>query len=730
MPLSLVGQSMRALVLGVAALAAGHSLVAQATGAVGPAGASGAANHFPATMRGGQADDLNGIKVSDPYRWLEAVHSPAVQAWVAGQNAFTEAHLAQLPQRKAVIAQVARSWAYPKLSAPFTAGDRRFFYENSGLENQSVLYVQDRTDALPHVLIDPYSFSKDGLIPIVDQSPSADGRYLAYAVALHGGSARSVRIRDVRTGQDVGDELSGIKAGPLAWTHDGRGFFYVRSDLVQPAAASNPLAPEGRQRVFYHRIGRSQSDDKLVYENPDHPEWRLRADISDDGQYLVLTLRAGTDLRNRLYVIDLDNPRHPNLGAPLVKLFDAGDALYDFVANQGPVFYLRTSRGAPRNRLVAVDINIPDANRWTPIIPETYDPLIDVRRVDDRFVAHHLHDAHSVLDLVSLDGGVRGTVELPGIGTVVELNANGDGREFFFTFTSFLQPPAIYRYDLETRAATPYKEPRTEDLGARFETTQLFYTSKDGTRVPMFITAKRGLTLDGTHAALLSGIGSMNESATPVFSPEVVAWLELGGIYAVANVRGGGEYGRAWHEAASGPHKQVAVDDFIAAAEFLVSQRYTRPSSLGIFGRGFGGVLVGAAMTQRPELFGAVVADAGLFDLARFPRFTVGATWTPEFGSPDRPADLRALLGYSPLQNVRPSVHYPPTLITAGESDDVIAAAHSYKFVAALQAAQAGEGLVLLRAEPGVGNGALIPTAKQMAASADRLTFLVNALRK
>jgi prolyl oligopeptidase len=379
---------------------------------------------------------------------------------------------------------------------------------------------------------------------------------------------------------------------------------------------------------------------------------------------------------------------------------------------------------------VAVDINTPDPNRWTSVVRETYDPLINVRRVDDRFVAHRLHDGHSTLEVFTLDGGSRGTVELPGVGTVTELNANAEARQFYFTFTSFLQPPSVYRYDLETRTVAGYKEPRTEDLQSRFETTQLFYTSKDGTRVPMFLTARRGLTLDGTHATLLTAIGSMSESATPIFSPEVAAWLDMGGIYAVANVRGGGEYGRKWHAEAVGANKQVSVDDFIAAAEFLVGQRYTRPSSLGITGRGFGGLLVGAAMTQRPDLFGAVATDAGLFDMARFPRFTAGPTWVPEFGSPDRAADLRALLAYSPLQNVRPSTRYPATLICAGEQDSEIVASHSLKFAAALQAAQSGSAPILLRVEPDAGDGAPTPISTQIAASADRLVFLMNALKK
>ena len=676
---------------------------------------------YPATSRGNQIDDIGGQRVPDPYRWLESLSSPAVRSWISAQNAVTEAFLAQAPRRKEIRDLLTSAWNYPRISAPFSAGERLFFYENGGLENQPSLYVRDRPDAPARVLIDPNAFSNDGLIAIVDQSPSPDGRYLEYGVSTLGSAARQVRVRDVKTAQDLGDELRDVRDSSVAWTRDERGFFYVRDE-------TRSASYDARQTVYYHRLGRPQSDDQVIYENAENPDWRYGVQVSRDGQYLLIDARSGTDWHNRLYLIDLDNPGKPNLRAPLVKLFDANDAAYDFVANDGPVFYLRTSKGAPRGRLVAVDINTPDPERWTTVVRESYDPLVEVARIDDRFVAHRLHDAHSVLEVYALNGGSRGVVQLPGVGTASELRPRPESRELYFTYSSFLQPPAPYRYDLDGRNVVSFADARGDTSLAKYETTQLFFTSKDGTRVPMFITARRGITLDGTHATLLTGGGGFNASMTPTFAPDIATWLQLGGIYAVANVRGGGEYGRAWHGAAVGDRKQVAIDDFVAAAEFLIGQRYTRSSLLAVTGRGHAGLLTAAAITQRPKLFGAAVIDDGLFDMTRFVRLDAGASWIPEYGSPDRPSDLRALLAYSPLHAVASDAAYPPTLLTAGDHDEVIAPSHSYKFAATLQRVQGQSGLTLLRVASDVGYGPGLPTSKLIALDTDRLTFLVSAL--
>jgi prolyl oligopeptidase len=721
-------RAMRLLaVLALVQIAPGPRVLGAQTGAAQPS----LPLQYPATPRGVQSDDVNGVHLTDPYRWLESVTSPDVHAWVAAQDALTESYLSQVPHRAELSDRVRRFALYPKLSAPFGGGERLFFFENSGLENQPALYVQDRRDTPARVLIDPNAFSHDGLIAIVDQAASPDGRYLAYAVSTQGSAWREVRVRDIRSGQDLSDELRGIKESRLSWTKDERGFFYVRSD-VGATPAANPLAPDGRPRLYYHRVGQKQSDDRLMFEAADHPDWRLRADISEDGEYLVIAAHAGagTESPNRLYFIDLDNPKRPNLGAPLVKLFDAADALYEFVASEGQLFFIRTTKDGPRARVVAVDINSPDPDHWTTVVRETYDPLIGAIRVDDRIVAHRLHDAHSVLELYSFDGGARGVVPLPGpgIGTVAEINGRSEDREFYFTFSSVLQPPNVYRYDLDGKNAIPYRSARPDTALAQYETTQLFYSSKDGTRVPLFITARRGIALDGTHPTLLAGDGAFHASSTPTYSPLVAAWLESGGIYVVANVRGGGEYGRAWHEAATGARKQTGIDDFIGAAEFVIAQRYTRSSLLAITGRGNGGLLVGAAVTQRPELFAAALIDAGLLDMTRFNRFTSGASWTREYGSPDNAADLRALLAYSPLQRVKSGTTYPATLITVGDHDEVFTPIHSYKFAAALQASQAGQAPVLLRALPNTGFGSGAPLSKELAIQGDRLAFLLSAL--
>ena len=693
------------------------------------AGQGGGSPRYPPTPRGAVSDDLNGVRIADPYRWLEDVTSNEVRDWVAAQNALTSAWLGQITQREEIASRVRTVSAFVETTAPSFGGDRLFFMERTPGQNLPAVLIQERRGAPAHVLIDPNASSRDGLLAVLDQLPSPDGRYLAYSVGIQGASWRTVRVRDTRTGLDLDQSIQGLDRPPIAWTDDARGFFYVRTDPGRGAViGANPLTPIGRDQLFYHRIDRPQSSDRLVFEAADHPDWLLGAAVSEDGQYLVISARPRSADRNRLYLIDLDNPHRPNLGAPLVTLFGDADARYEFVGNAGQLFFIRTNRNSPRSRLVAVDINSPDATHWTTIVRETYDPLVGAVRVDDRIVAHRLHDAHSVLELYALDGAARGSIQLPGVGTVTRLSARSDDRSLYFTYTSFLQPPTVYRYDLDARTVTPFRDVPLDTLSATFETTQLFYTSGDGTRIPMFITARRGITLNGRHPTLLTSIGAFGESATPAYSPMLAAWLELGGIVAVPNVRGGGEYGRGWHLAGAGAAKETSFDDFAAAAQFLVRERYTQPSTLAVAGHGFGGLLAGVAITQHPELFAGAAIDAGVFDMTRYTRFAAGWRWLPEFGSPDDTTALRVLLGYSPLQNVRPGVHYPATLISVGDHDDVVTPAHSYKFAAMLQADQAGQGPVLLRVSRDVGFGPGTPAAPLVSLTADRLAFLVRAL--
>ena len=704
------------------ACAAGLSCAARAYGQTGFV-------RYPSTLRGAVSDVLSGVRIADPYRWLENVNSNEVRDWAAAQNALTGAWLGQVPQRDEIVSRVRRASAFTESSAPVAGGERLFFFERKPEDNLPAVLVEDHRDAPAHVLIDPNTASRDGVLAILDQLPSPDGRYLAYTVAVQGSSWRSVRVRDTRTNQDLDETIQGLNRAPLAWTGDARGFFYIRTDPGTPTTpGATVVAPIGRDQLFYHRIGRPQSADQLVFEAAQHPEWVLDATVSEDGQYLVISARPRTEERNLLYLIDLANPRKPNLGAPLVTVFGAGDADYQFVGNAGQLFFVRTDKNSPRSRIVAVDINSPDESHWTTVVRETYDPIVGARRGDDRIVVHRLHDAHSVLELYALDGGPRGRIQLPGTGTVTQLTAHPDDRSVFFTFTSFLQPPAVFRYDLDTKAVTPFRDPPRDSLTASYETTRLFYTSADGTRIPMFITARRGITLNGRQPTLLAGIGAFGESATPRYSSIFAAWLDLGGIIAVPNVRGGGEDGRAWHDAGASTAKQTSFDDFVAAAQFLLRERYTQATSLGVIGHGFGGLLAGVAITQHPELFAGAAIDAGLFDMTRYSRFAGGWRWLPEFGSPDDAGALRVLLAYSPLQNVRPGVHYPATLLSVGDHDDVVTPVHTYKFAAMMQANQAAPGPVLLRVTRDAGFGPEMPAETRIRLAADQLVFLVRAL--
>ena len=688
----------------------------------------GPALRYPPTTRGSQADEVGSVRAPDPYRWLENVASPDVRTWVAAQNAVTEGYLSQLPRRKEIADRLNGYTQRRVTSPPVAGGERIFFAERTGGDNQPVIFVQDRAETRPRVLLDPNAFSQEGLIAIVDQAASPDGRYLAYGVSIQGSSSRTIHVRDVRTTQDLTDNVRNVKQPPIGWTADSRGFFCVRTLI--PPGSSDALAPEGRQQLIYHRVGRGPEDDQVIFEAPDHPDWRLDARVSEDGQYVVIALTPKTEPRTRVYFIDLDNPDRPNLRAPIVKLFDTGDAFYEFVSSDGPLFFVRTNKNAPRGRVVAVDINAPDENHWTTVVRETYDALVGAVRVGNRVVAHHLRNGRSTLDLYAFDGGARGSVPMPGIGTVSDLTPLRDKGELYFTYSSFLQPPEVLHYDLDTRAETIYREAASDSSFNTYETTQLFYTSRDGTRVPLFITARRGLTLNSTHPTLLAvGDAAFGEPASLAYSPMIATWLSLGGIYAVADVRGGGEDGRLWHEAAMGTKKQTTVDDLTSAGAFLIDQRYTRPSLLGLVGSGFGGIAVGDAVTKRADLFAAASIDGGLLDLARFNRFAAGWTWVSEFGAPTDAAGLRSLIQVSPVHNAQTPGRYPAVLLTANEHDDVVPPLHSYKFAATLQAGQTGPGPELLRVDPDAGLDAATPANKRFAREADRLTFLLSALR-
>ncbi len=680
---------------------------------------------YPPARRGDVVDDYHGTKVPDPYRWLEDPDAPETRAWIDAENQLTERYLAAIPARQRIGDRLTALWNYPKYGAPFHKADRYFFFKNDGLQNQAVLYQQRSLSGDPAPLLDPNLLAPDGTVALATLAVSDDARLLAYGTATSGSDWEEFRVRDVTTGRDLGDHLRWIKFSGASWTKDGAGFFYSR----YPEPPDKALSDVNRfQRVYYHRVGTDQAADVLVYERPDQPDWGMNAEVTDDGRYAVLTVWLGTDRRNRLYYLDLGDAHHPHVSGAVVRLLDDFDASYSFVGNDGPVFYLLTDLEAPRKRVIAIDTRHPERARWRELIPQSGDVLETVAIIHDTFVVTSLHDAHSQLRLFALDGRVLSDVALPTLGTVSAVSGERNDAEMFYAFTSFLYPSTVFRYDFATQQSTVFKAPQIAFDPSGYETEQVFYRSKDGTRVPMFLTHRKGLVRDGSHPTYLYGYGGFNISLTPSFSVAVLVWLEWGGIYAVPNLRGGGEYGEEWHQAGMHEKKQNVFDDFLAAAQYLIDERYTSPRRLAIGGGSNGGLLVGAALTQRPELFGAALPAVGVMDMLRFHKFTIGWAWVTEYGSADSAAQFPYLRQYSPLHNLRPGTSYPATLITTADHDDRVVPGHSFKFAAALQAAQAGPQPVLIEIETKAGHGAGKPTNKIIAEQADRFAFLVRAL--
>jgi len=680
---------------------------------------------YPAARKSDVVDDYHGTRVPDPYRWLEDPDSPESRAWIEAQNRLTAAYLAEIPARATIRERLTKLWNYPKYGAPFRKAGRYFFLKNDGLQNQSVLYKQASLEATPETLLDPNILSEDGTVALSTLAVSDNGRLLAYGTAASGSDWEEFRVRDVVTARDLPDHLKWIKFSGASWTKDGAGFFYSR----YPEPTDKALTDVNRfQRLYYHRLGTDQAQDVLVYERPDQPDWGMNAEVTDDGRYAVLTVWLGTDRRNRVYFRDLKDPRHPQITGEVVRLLDDFDASYAFVGNDGPMFYFLTDLDAPRKRVIAIDTRHPERGRWRELIPQGQDVLEGVRIIHDTFVANYMHDASSRLRLFALDGRMLKDVELPTLGSIGSISGERKDDEMFYAFTSFLYPTTIFRFDFKSGATSVFKAPTIDFDPSRFETKQVFYTSKDGTRVPMFITYKKGLTLDGSNPTYLYGYGGFNISLTPSFSVAMLVWLEMGGVYAVPNLRGGGEYGEEWHQGGMHEKKQNVFDDFIAAAEYLTAQRYTSPAKLAIAGGSNGGLLVGAVITQRPELFGAALPAVGVMDMLRFHKFTIGWAWVTDYGSADSAAQFPYLYKYSPLHNIRAGTRYPATLVTTADHDDRVVPGHSFKFTATLQAAQAGSQPVLIEIETKAGHGAGKPTSKLIEEQADRMAFLVRNL--
>ncbi|MBW3624664.1 MAG: prolyl oligopeptidase family serine peptidase [Armatimonadetes bacterium] len=676
---------------------------------------------YPAARKSDQIDEYHGTKVPDPYRWLEDLDSEETKAWVEAQNKITFGYLNQIPEREKLKERLTKLWNYERYGVPFKEGGRYFYSKNDGLQNQSVFYWMDRLNGEPKVLIDPNKLSEDGTVALSGLAISDDGKRMAYGLSASGSDWKEWKVRDVEAGKDLKDHLKWSKFSGASWTPDGKGFYYSRYD--EPKDANALAAVNYFQKLYYHELGTPQSEDRLVYHRPDQKEWGFHGHVTEDGEYLIITITQGTDVKNRVYYKNLREK-----DAEVVELLDAFDASYGFVGNDGPVFYFQTNLDAPRYRLIAIDTRKPGREHWKELLPQAKETLESVSLVGDRFIAEYLKDAKSQVKVHDMSGKFLREVDLPGIGSAGGFGGKRADRETFYAFTSFTTPTTIYRYDIETGKSELYREPKVDFDPDAFETKQVFYASKDGTKVPMFIVHKKGLKLDGTNPTILYGYGGFNASMTPGFSPGRIAWLERGGVYAVANLRGGGEYGEEWHQAGMKLKKQNVFDDFIAAAEWLIEKKYTSKAKLAISGGSNGGLLVGAAITQRPDLFGAAVPDVGVMDMLRFPKFTIGWAWTSDYGSPEDPEEFRALHAYSPYHNVKPGTKYPPTLVTTADHDDRVWPGHSFKFAAALQAAQAGDAPVLIRIETKAGHGAGKPTAKVIEQIADVYGFLIKTL--
>ena len=673
---------------------------------------------YPTTPQVDVIDAYHGTNVRDPYRWLEDDGSAATQEWVAEQNNRTRTFLDDIATREHIKARLTEIWDYPKYSVPYKRSGRYFFLKNDGLQNQAILYQQSDLQTEASIVLDPNILSVDGTAALTSQSISKDGTLLAYGISRHGSDWQELRVRNIDTGQEYDDVIYWCKFAQAAWKPDSSGFFYRR--FPEPGTI-----PDGEQtfhsKIYWHTLGTPQSDDRLIYERPDAKELGFTPMVSEDGQYLILYLHRGTDPQNRIYYRPIDSD------GPFIPLLDDSDARYLFIDNIGATFYFLTNLDAPRNRIIAIDINHPERSHWQEIIPEQDDPISFVTMANNRFVVAYLHDVHHQLMLYHPDGNLDCEIPLPSIGSITGLSGKRTDDELLFNFESFLAPPTTFRYDFATGTLSTFRTtPVNIDLAA-YETKQVFYMSRDGTRVPMFITHKKGLELDGTNPVLLYGYGGFNNSLLPFFATSRLMWLELGGVYAVANLRGGSEYGEMWHQAGMLERKQNVFDDFIAAAEWLIDTGYTNSERLAIIGGSNGGLLVAACMLQRPELFGAVICQVPVIDMLRYHKFTIGRYWTGEYGNAEEnPDHFQILYAYSPLHNIEAGTTYPPTLIATADTDDRVVPAHARKFAATLQAADSGYHPILLRVEMQAGHGLGKPTTKLIDELSDIYAFLVQ----
>ncbi|ACJ28589.1 Prolyl endopeptidase [Shewanella piezotolerans WP3] len=659
-------------------------------------------------------ETLHGVQVADPYRYLE-VESDKTHQWVKQQQLDGKAYLSAIENKQAIVDRITELWNFEKISAPNEKGSNTFYYRNNGLQAQSVLFVKGASGN-EKVLLDPNTFSSDGTIALSGTSVSDDGKTLAYGVSKSGSDWQTWHLVDIATGKKLSDQLDWIKFSSAVWNSDNTGVYYARYDAPE---GGNALADVNfNQKVYFHKIGSKQSEDTLVYERPQNKDWGFGIEVTDKGDYLLLYISQGTDSRNRFFYKSLKQPQ-----AEVVELIPDLEAEYSFIGNDKSIFYFKTDYHAPNGKVIAIDVNNSAKDNWKTIVPELKDPISNIAIVNDHIVVSYLHDVLGKLTIYSMNGDKRQDVKLPGKGKVAGPYGKRSKDYFYYVFNSYTQPQTTYKFDFKTGESTLYSKPTVSFDPDNYTSEQVFYTSKDGTKVPMMISYKKGMKKDGNNPTLLYAYGGFAISLTPRFSPANIAWMDMGGVYAVPNLRGGAEYGESWHQAGMFDKKQNVFDDYYAAAEYLIDQNYTNSTKLGAYGRSNGGLLMGAALTQRPELFAAVLPAVGVLDMLRFQKFTIGWAWTSEYGSADNAEQFPALYAYSPYHNVT-AQSYPATMVMTADHDDRVVPLHSFKFGAMMQEKQQGDAPVIMRIESKAGHGAGKPTAMKIDEFADIYSFL------
>lgn len=680
---------------------------------------------YPTSQKGDIVDEYFGTKVPDPYRWMEDLDSKPVADWVAAQNRLTFDYFGALPMREHFQKRITELWNYPKATIPVCEGERFFYSKNDGLQRQAPIYMGSGLGAQATLVLDPNTLSPDGSISLAHWAPSPNGRLLAYGLSEAGADWCTVHVRDVDLGRDQSDEIQWMRFSEISWTKDAKGFFYSR--YPKPAKGKSLEAALAHQAICYHRLGTPQSQDTVIYERKDRPSWFLLGKVTEDGRFLIVSMMEGANNSNRLYYADLGDPMQPAIGTPVHPLVELDGVEFAVFGNTGSLLYLRTDQNSPNRKVVTLDIFRPAPVNWKTVIPECNNPIEKVALIGGQLVVQYLVDVQSRLFVFGLDGAAQGEVPLPTAGAVAGLYGRQDQPEIFYMFSAPLFPTTVFSYDPRSRQQTPFEAPKSPINIGNYETLALFATSKDGVKVPFFLTSKKGLPRDGHNPTMMYGYGGFSSSLLPEYVIDVPAWLELGGIWVTANVRGGAEYGETWHNAGRLEKKQNSFDDFIAVAEFLLKEKYTSAARLGIKGRSNGGLLVGAVAVQRPDLFAVAIPAVGVMDMLRYHKFTCGSAWAIEYGLSSEATDFAYLIKYSPLQNAKPGTCYPATLVTTADHDDRVVPSHSFKFAAALQAAQACNCPVLIRIET-QGSHRYRPTDKQIAELADEWAFAATAM--